>query len=255
MKKILLTAIILILFSSCQKIDKTKETIVIKKTEIQNKKVIEKIIEDNTTKIITNNSTPFNKEETTEKEPPKKAFIEADFICQAPLQTEANWVFHEESCEEAALLQTYNFEKDLKMTKSEANTEILKMIDWQIDNFNGHHDIYADKIKEMAIKFYSLKDTDIKIIYDAEISDIKKIIASGHPVIAPVTSKYLKNPYYPHPGYHMLQVIGYDENNIITNDNGTRKGANYPYKIEVFDEALKDAGADILYLDIKKAPY
>ncbi len=253
MKKILILTLIVFIFSSCGKIEEVKNKIEVKKTEIQNEKVIENILKDENTQMFSNES----KEKITEtkiSKIPEKALIEADFICQAPLQTEANWVFHEESCEEAALLQTYNYEKNIEMTKSEANTEILEMIKWQNENFEGHHDIYADKIKEMAINFYGLNSEEIKIVYDAKISDIKEIIARGHPVIAPVTSKYLKNPYYPHPGYHMLQVIGYDETNIITNDNGTRKGEKYPYKTEIFEEALIDAGADILYLDIKKAP-
>lgn len=253
MKKILILTLIVFIFSSCGKIEEVKNKIEVKKTEIQNEKVIENILKDENTQMFSNESIEKSTETKVSKIP-DKALIEADFICQAPLQTEANWVFHEESCEEAALLQTYNYEKNIEMTKSEANTEILEMIKWQNENFEGHHDIYADKIKEMAINFYGLNSEEIKIVYDAKISDIKEIIARGHPVIAPVTSKYLKNPYYPHPGYHMLQVIGYDETNIITNDNGTRKGEKYPYKTEIFEEALIDAGADILYLDIKKAP-
>jgi uncharacterized protein YvpB len=133
------------------------------------------------------------------------------------------------------------------MTNEEANESILKMINWQIENFNGHHDIYAEKVKILAIEFLKTQESELLIKYDAEMEDIKSIIAQGHPVIAPVTSKYLKNPYYPHPGYHMLQIIGYDDSYIITNDNGTKRGEKYPYKIEIFEKAFKDAGADILY--------
>ncbi len=182
---------------------------------------------------------------------PTTSFIESQFICQAPLETEANWVFHEESCEEAALLQVYLNEKSKTMTKEEANKEILKMIEWQKQNFGGHHDIYAEKIKAMALGFYNLENNEVKIIENASIKDIKQQISLGHTVMAPVTSLYLENPYYEHPGYHMLQVIGYTEDHIITNDNGTRRGESFAYQTDKFEKALLDAGADILVLELK----
>ena len=56
---------------------------------------------------------------------PNKALIDVQFICQAPLQTTANWVLHEESCEEAALLMAYNYLKGTTLTKTAANDVIL----------------------------------------------------------------------------------------------------------------------------------
>ena len=139
------------------------------------------------------------------------------------------------------------------MTKAEANTEILDMIDWQNENMGGHFDLYADELKSFVIQYYEINENDLIIIYDAEIEDIKEIILSGHPVIVPVTSSYLNNPYYPHPGYHMLTVIGYTEDRIITNDNGTRRGEDFSYDNEDFEKAMKDAGSDILYFSFSSS--
>ena len=50
----------------------------------------------------------------------------------------------------------------------------------------------------------------------------------------------------------MLTVIGYTKKDIITNDNGTRRGANYKYKKDVFNAAMKDAGADIIIIKLKQ---
>ena len=97
--------------------------------------------------------------------------------------------------------------------------------------------------------YFNIKESHIKIIFDASIDDIKNIISEGHPVIAPVTSEYLNNPYYPHPGYHMLTVTGFTEDRIITNDNGTKRGEDFSYSNLDFEKALMDAGADILYFD------
>ena len=61
---------------------------------------------------------------------PETKLLDVPFICQAPLQTEANWKFHEESCEEAAVLQAYLYETNSTMTKEEADKEILKTVSY-----------------------------------------------------------------------------------------------------------------------------
>jgi len=193
------------------------------------------------------------KEEPIEKSTPtipNRAYLEVQFICQAPLETEANWVFHEESCEEAALLQAYLYETDQTMTKEEANEEILEMLEWQKTNWNGHYDIYAKDIKRLAQGFYGIPESKIEIIYDANIEDVKNQIASGYPVIVPVTADYLENPYYLYPGYHMLIAIGYTEDKIITNDNGTKRGKDFSYDYDKFEKAMNDAGGDIIILKL-----
>lgn len=178
-------------------------------------------------------------------------YIPVNFICQAPLQTEKNWELHEESCEEAAVLQAYLYENNKAISKEQANEEILKMIDWQKRNFGTHKDLYADELKEFIIKYYNLQEDEVAIIFDASLEDIKKKISKNHPVIVPITGEILNNPYYPYPGYHMLIVIGYSEDRIITNDNGTRRGANYSYDNKIFEKAFRDAGGDILYFALK----
>lgn len=191
-----------------------------------------------------------NKEtiEIVQEQEPSSAYLEVPFICQAPLQTEENWVYHEESCEEAAVLQSYLYKAGKTMTKQEAHEEILKMVDWQEKNFGGHGDIYADKVKEFIHGYYQIPLGSIEITYDAGLEDIKKYISEGHPVIVPIMGNILNNPYYPHPGYHMLVVTGYTENRIITNDNGTRHGEDFSYDNQVFLDAMNAAGGDIVVI-------
>ena len=97
----------------------------------------------------------------------------------------------------------------------------------------------------------SYRANEVKIIPNAGIEEIKKQIWKGHPVIVPITGDILNNPYYPYPGYHMLVVIGYKEDKIVTNDNGTRRGANFSYDTEIFENAHEDAGGDIIILNIQ----
>jgi len=184
------------------------------------------------------------------KQLPSKAYIDVPFICQAPLQTQQNWTLHEESCEEAAVLQTYLFETNKTMSKPEANEEILKMISWEIDFFGSHQDLDADKMIRFISGYYKINEKNIILTRNASFEDIKLKISQNHPVIAPVTAKLLKNPYYPYPGYHMLQITGYTDNKIITNDNGTRKGSNFSYNKQTFMNAFNDAGAFIITIEL-----
>lgn len=182
----------------------------------------------------------------------ENAYLEVPFVCQAPLQTEANWVYHEESCEEAALLQVkYYLDGVKEVDVNKANEEILDMIAWQEKNFGSHHDIYANEMKDFIMGYYGIPDEDIEIIYDASIIDIKKAVSQGYPVIVPITGDLLRNPYYPYPGYHMLTVIGYTPDKVITNDVGTRRGANFSYDYDRFVKAMEDAGGDIVIIHQK----
>ena len=87
------------------------------------------------------------------------------------------------------------------------------------------------------------------------LDNIKNFVLRGHPVIVPIMGNILKNPYYPYPGYHMLTVIGFTEDKIITNDNGTRHGKNYPYDNEIFLEAMTAAGGDIVVIKTKTTSF
>lgn len=183
-------------------------------------------------------------------QPTDQKLLKVQFICQAPLRTEENWKFHEESCEEAALLQAYNFEAKETTTNELANEKILNMIDWQEDFFGEHKDLYDDDMKKFAENYLMLNEGHFITIKNATLADIKTQIDQDHPVIVPVTSQFLENPYYPYPGYHMLTVTGYTKDHIITNDNGTCRGESYAYENEKFEKAMKDAGDSIFIITL-----
>jgi len=232
----------------------------------QNEETMAKILTENALEktvknieeIANGNITPENEDEN---EPRKSvallenAYLKVPFVCQAPLETVANWKFHEESCEEAALLQVrYYLEGVTEADKQKANEEILNMIEWEKVNFGSHKDLYANDMKEFIKGYYGYKDEDIEIIYDADITAIKSAVSQGYPVIAPIMGDILKNPYYPYPGYHMLTVIGYTPEKIITNDNGTRRGKDFSYNYDIFMKALKAAGGDLIIIKLLPKP-
>jgi hypothetical protein len=190
-----------------------------------------------------------NIELLTQTLPQTHSYLDVQYICQAPLKTEANWEYHEESCEEVASLMAYLYTTNQTMTPQEAHETLLDMIDWQMDNFEVHRNIYDIEVKELIVEFFQIPEDKVAIMYDATPEQIKEQIDKGIPVIAPTTAKYLENPHYPHPGYHMLIIKGYTPTTFITNDNGTRHGEDYEYQIDRFMEAMQDAGGDPLIIE------
>lgn len=225
--------------------------------EQENEDVMAQILEEDVLDQTINNfaTLPEEIEKTFEEEVTilENAYLNVPFICQAPLQTEANWVHHEESCEEAAVLQAHYYIQNI--TDPDVHTAhktILDMIAWQEENFGEHKDIYANELRDFINGYYDYPLEDITIIYDATITDIKKAVSQGYPVIVPIMGDILQNPYYPYPGYHMLTVIGYTPTNIITNDVGTRRGKDFSYRYDIFMRAVDAAGGDIVI--IKQLP-
>jgi hypothetical protein len=223
--------------------------------EKENDEVITSILN---TGIIERTNENVKKTQENEEEDEKtiileNAYLDVPFICQAPFETEENWKYHEESCEEAALLQVhYYLKKNNDVDVKQAHETILDMISWQENNFGRHMNLYANDMKTFITNYYDYTDEEVQIIYNADISDIKKSVSAGYPVIVPIMGNVLKNPYYPEPGYHMLTVTGYTPEHLITNDVGTRRGEDFSYKYDVFMKALEAAGGNILV--IKKLP-
>lgn len=188
--------------------------------------------------IVEASPTPTIEENSKEIIPATYRIDNIPFTPQAPF---AKWDFdHNEACEEAAILMVHYFYKGKSLTPEIADKEIMGMINYQKQNWQGHFDLEAKDIAKLAKEYYSYKNA--KVIYSAAISDIKKEVAKGNPVIIPTAGRLLGNPYYKSPGpiYHALVVIGYTESEIITNDPGTKRGKDYSYKNEVILNAMHE---------------
>lgn len=175
-----------------------------------------------------------------------RAYLNVPFTPQAPF---ANWdQLHENACEEAAILQVQYYLTQKNPPPEEIDNDIKDLVNWQIENFGSHHDIYAEEVKSLIIKYYNYSEDQVTIVQDVTIQEIKDFIAQGYPVIAPITGHLLKNPYYHHPGYHMLTIIGYTEERFITNDVGTRRGKDFSYEYDRFMNAMQDASGDVVVI-------
>lgn len=181
--------------------------------------------------------TPTLKPETTEI--PNSYLIEnVPFQSQAPF---ANWdELHDEACEEASVILVEWWRKDRGNINAQTmDEEILSLVDWQVKNWGGHQDLTVKETAQMAESFYGLI---LKPRYDITIEDIKEEIAQGRPVIVPAAGRLLGNPYFRSPGpiYHMVVAIGYNGNQIIVQDVGTKRGDHYVYSEKILFNAIHD---------------
>ena len=158
------------------------------------------------------------------------------FTSQAPF---AVWdELHGEACEEASLIMAMAYFRDFVLTPHAAEQEILNLINWETDN--GYQvDLTGAETKAVAEQYYNLT---AELMYEVSADRIKKELDAGRLVILPLAGREIGNPYFQTPGpiYHMLVVVGYDEDEFITNDPGTKRGEGYRYKYAALLNAVHD---------------
>ena len=164
--------------------------------------------------------------------------LDVQFIPQAPFHDwEEPW---QNSCEEAAIFNSYYYLEGLQnISKEQIRDDIQAMIDWQVGYFGKHKDL---NIEEIAVVIKKYLGYEYKIIEIISIDDIKKEISDGNPVVIPAAGRILENEHFtqPAPVYHMLTVIGYTKDKIITNDPGTQFGEKMEYSYENIMESIHD---------------
>ena len=175
---------------------------------------------------------------------PESMNLAVPFVSQAPKQ---NWAMpYQEACEEASLLMVKNFlQGHTALTVDQADTAILDLIAYETAQ-GDPADITLRRLSEVARTYFHLQPT-IRAVTSVE--ELKNAVANGFPVIIPADGKALKNPNFHNggPPYHMLVVKGYlKDGRLITNDPGTRKGADYVYDPALLFGALHDwNGGDV----------
>jgi len=164
---------------------------------------------------------------------PKGANLAVPFTPQAP---HANWDYpYQEACEEASLIMVNAYLTGAgAFTPDEADRQILALVAWEEERFGYYKDTDAEEVVAMAKEYFGFKNS--RVVALTSMEQVKREVDRGVPVILPAAGKLLKNPYFTDggPPYHMLVVKGYTKDGkIITDEPGTRRGADYLY-----DEAL-----------------
>ncbi|MBI4093148.1 MAG: C39 family peptidase [Candidatus Kerfeldbacteria bacterium] len=186
------------------------------------------------------NANTGNTNTAGEPEPlPVAVNLKVPFTSQAP---DANWdQDHEEFCEEAAVLMVGRYWQDRTIEgKSDAEAALQEIKTFELKEFGFYYDTTAAETARILENLYGLR---VEIIADPSLDDIKRAVASGNPVIVPTAGRQLGNPNFRRPGpvYHNLVIKGYTaDGKLITNDPGTRKGADYLYSAEVVLNAMHD---------------
>jgi len=184
-------------------------------------------------------------EKTTPTETlPSKFLLDVQFQSQAPF---GDWSQpYQDACEEAAIIIVEHYFNQQSLSKEVMKSEIDSSVVWQIKNWGGHHDLPADQILKLAEDYYNLTG---KVVRDYSLNDMKVLIHSGKPILAPTAGRKLGNPNFSGAGpeYHNIVIIGYDDLRgvFITNDPGTRKGENYIYKYQTVLSAISGPQEDM----------
>ncbi len=177
--------------------------------------------------------------EAVEIEIPAELNLAIPFTSQAPF---SNWdAVHEETCEEASILMAGRFLLGRGISDAQdAETAMLEIVASEETDFGYGVSITAEETAEVLEFIYP--SLDAEVVYDFSWDDVKTALAQGYPVIAPAAGRQLGNPNFTAPGplYHMLVIKGYTADLIITNDPGTRKGADYTYSYDTLYDAIHD---------------
>ena len=172
-----------------------------------------------------------------------KINLAVPFTSQAPLGKWSDDRF-QAGCEEASVLMVMRFIRSQKsIAKNDAEKAIITLSEWQLKKYGSYYDTSAaDTAARLLAGFYGYKKYDVKnnITKQNIIDELK----AGRIIIAPTDGRKLKNPFFTQPGpeQHMLVIKGYDEaqDQFITNDPGTKRGANYRYRTAVLMAAIRD---------------
>ncbi len=162
------------------------------------------------------------------------------FTSQAP---NGNWdAIHEEFCEEASVLMAISYVNGWPISSPDmADQKMFEIKAFEENRFGYYKDTTAEETATILREFY--KYDKVKVVYDPTVESIKMALAESRVIIIPAAGQELGNPYFTPPGplYHMLVIKGYTKaGNFITNDPGTRHGADYIYNPGVIMNAIHD---------------
>lgn len=197
----------------------------------------------NQNSYATNDNAEVNTNSTNSKvdEPPltipSELNLDIPFTSQAPT---ANWdAAHEEYCEEASLVMANRFLTSRTIDgPADADQAMSDMAAWEVEQFGYFESTTAEETAVIARDYLGLQAE----VLPYSLQAAKEALVQGRMVIIPAAGRELGNPNFTAPGpiYHMLVIKGWTQQYVITNDPGTRKGADYVYDPEVLAAAVGD---------------
>lgn len=199
----------------------------------------------NVNALVLNENANAGNTNTAQPPIPAEYNLDVPFTTQAPL---VNWDHaHDEACEEAAALIVDAYWNDRALTdKAAVDAKLLAIEDWEVQRFGYYESTTVEETASLVREYFNLRN--VQIVENPTVSQLKRFISEGKPVMVPAAGRQLGNPNFRSPGpvYHFLVLKGYTDDTFITNDPGTRKGADYVYDIDVIMNAMHDwNGGDV----------
>ncbi len=181
---------------------------------------------------------------------PSQINLNVPFFPQAP---DGDWGLPwQEACEEASSTLAVYYATGKPITKDQFKTEILGLVDWENKTFSDYKHTSVNQTAQMIQAYFGF--SDFEIVDNPTVNQMKAALAKGSVIVAPFSGKDLKNPFYSNGGpmYHMMVIRGYDSQNFITNDVGTKRGENFIYSYGRIMETIHDWNATDIHLGAKK---
>lgn len=192
-------------------------------------------------KTETESSKEQPEENVVVKPASKNINLNVPFTSQAPLGDWAQpW---QDACEEASVLMVdYYYQNKSLPSKEEVSGILKEMVSWQESNWGGHYNLTIAKLAEYIKATFNYETETIENLTSEKL---KFYLDKGQPIIVPANGKKLANPNFKNggPEYHMLVVKGYVDDKFITNDPGTRLGADFIYSSENLLDSIADWNA------------
>lgn len=202
-----------------------------------------------TAPLPTSATVPKTQLPTTKGPTPTPATLPAEINLAVPFTVQAphaNWNDpYGEFCEEASVLMAMRYVNKQPITSPEDADAAMLAIKAYEDSIGYAVDTTAAETSHIITDYF--KYPHVQLIQNPTIEDIKAALAAGKPVIVPAAGRDLGNPYFQTPGplYHMLVIKGYTKSGqFITNDPGTRHGADYLYNTNIIMSAIHDWRTD-----------
>lgn len=172
---------------------------------------------------------------------PTAVNLAVPFVPQAPYQV---WdLDHEEFCEEASVLMVVSYvHADATVTdKAVAEADLQDIKSWELAHIGFFEDTTAAQTLRIITEKYNVAQAHL--VYNPTVQQLKDFLLARKAVIVPSAGRLLGNPNFSGIGplYHMLVLKGFTaDGQFVTNDPGTRKGADYRYTADVIMNAMHD---------------
>lgn len=162
--------------------------------------------------------------------PLEKASIPVPFVAQAPT---GDWSLpYGEACEETSIIMIDAYYKGQRtIDRFAAQDRIQELVSYQNERFGFYDDTSMSDTAIMAKEQFGY---DGFVEKEVTKEKIKEYIVKKMPVIFPVAGRNLGNPHYigEGPPYHVMVIVGFDDDQFLVHDPGTRYGAYYRYHMD-----------------------